>query len=188
MLTCLSIKPMWNKDIYARAFARIVDHCCTLGSKCIAAFKDIATFIYIYISIRALYPCSTKTREVLGNPSPTAERFPETRGKKFRGSREILRAEGMDFPIRPEFWWSTDILSSSIFPQGVDQKMLKSILPCWWWENAACISLVHLVMTYLIFVFFLQKQDLWLKFSLDKRRLNQNKNYVYFYQNVPIFN
>ena len=25
-----------------------------------------------------LYPCSTKTREVLGNPSPTAERFPET--------------------------------------------------------------------------------------------------------------
>ena len=26
-----------------------------------------------------LYPCSTKTREVLGNPSPTPERFPETR-------------------------------------------------------------------------------------------------------------
>ena len=33
---------------------------------------------------------------------------------------------GMDFPIRPEFWWSTDILWSSIFLQGVDQKML----PC----------------------------------------------------------
>ena len=32
----------------------------------------------------------------------------------------------MDFPITPEFWWSTDILSSSIFLQGVDQK----ILPC----------------------------------------------------------
>ena len=29
----------------------------------------------------ALYPCSTKTREVLGNPSPTPERYPETRGK-----------------------------------------------------------------------------------------------------------
>ena len=32
----------------------------------------------------------------------------------------------MDFPICPEFWWSTDILSSSNFLQGVDQKML----PC----------------------------------------------------------
>ena len=37
-------------------------------------------------------------------------------------SREISRAEGMDFPIPPEFWWSTDILSSSIFLQGVDQE------------------------------------------------------------------
>ena len=33
---------------------------------------------------------------------------------------------GMDFPIPPEFWWSTDNLSASIFWQGVDQK----ILPC----------------------------------------------------------
>ena len=32
----------------------------------------------------------------------------------------------MDFPITPEFWWSTDILSSSNFLQGVDQ----IILPC----------------------------------------------------------
>ena len=32
----------------------------------------------------------------------------------------------MDFPIPPEFWWRTDILSSSIFLQGVDQE----ILPC----------------------------------------------------------
>ena len=32
----------------------------------------------------------------------------------------------MDFPIPPEFWWSTDNLSTSIFLQGVDQK----ILPC----------------------------------------------------------
>jgi len=63
----------------------------------------------------------------LGNPSPTPERFPEgeARGKS-RGSREIWRAEGMDFPIPPEFWWSTDNLSASIFLQGVDQK----ILPC----------------------------------------------------------
>ena len=55
------------------------------------------------------------------------ERFPEgeARGKS-RGSREISRAEGMDFPIPPESWWSTDILSSSNFLQGVDQQ----ILPC----------------------------------------------------------
>ena len=32
----------------------------------------------------------------------------------------------MDFPIPPEFWWSTDILSASLFLQGVDQE----ILPC----------------------------------------------------------
>ena len=32
----------------------------------------------------------------------------------------------MDFPIPSEFWWSTDILSASIFLQEVDQK----ILPC----------------------------------------------------------
>ena len=35
--------------------------------------------------LAVLYPCSTKTREVLGNPSPTPERF-------------------------PSFWWSTDTL------------------------------------------------------------------------------
>ena len=40
--------------------------------------------------------------------------------------REISRAEGMVFPIPPESWWSTDILSSSNFLQGVDQQ----ILPC----------------------------------------------------------
>ena len=32
----------------------------------------------------------------------------------------------MDFPITPEFWWRTDILSSSIFLQGLDRE----ILPC----------------------------------------------------------
>ena len=55
------------------------------------------------------------------------ERFPEggARGKSW-GSREISRAEGMDFPIPLESWWSTDILSSSNFLQGVDQQ----ILPC----------------------------------------------------------
>ena len=58
---------------------------------------------------------------------PRPERFPEGEAQgKSQGSREIWRAEGMDFPIPPEFWWSTDNLSASIFLQGVDQK----ILPC----------------------------------------------------------
>jgi len=39
---------------------------------------------------------------------------------------EISRAERNDFPINPKFWWSTEILSSSIVLQGVDSE----ILPC----------------------------------------------------------
>ena len=42
-----------------------------------------------------LYLCSTKTREVLGNPSPTPERFPETREiSRGRSPKEISRVEG----------------------------------------------------------------------------------------------
>ena len=44
-----------------------------------------------------LYPCSTKTREVLGNPSPMPMRFPENR-EIYRGQsvrvREISMVEG----------------------------------------------------------------------------------------------
>ena len=58
---------------------------------------------------------------------PRPERFPEgeARGKS-RGSREISRAEGMDFPIPPEFWWSTDILLIINSSTGMDQE----IHPC----------------------------------------------------------
>ena len=57
-------------------------------------------------------PYSTKTREVLGNPSPPPSRFPSTLeifalGKSL-WSREISWASGMDFSIPPLFWWSTD--------------------------------------------------------------------------------
>ena len=53
--------------------------------------------------------------------------FPETQEISWgRSPREIWRAEGVDFPIPPEFWWSTDIFSASFFLQGVDQE----ILPC----------------------------------------------------------
>ena len=55
-----------------------------------------------------MYPCSIKTREVLGNPSPTPdfprpERFPEgeARGKS-RGSREILRDLPRPWVLHPE--------------------------------------------------------------------------------------
>ena len=42
-----------------------------------------------------LYPCSIKTREVLGNPSPTPERFPETREiSQGQSPREISKVEG----------------------------------------------------------------------------------------------
>ena len=64
---------------------------------------------------------------ILGNPSSTPEIFSETQDiSQGRSLREILGEEGLNFPIPPEFWWSTDILSSSNFLQGVDQ----IILPC----------------------------------------------------------
>ena len=49
----------------------------------------------------------------------------EVQGKSL-GSREILRAEGIDFPIPLEFWWSTDILLIINPYTGMDQE----IHPC----------------------------------------------------------
>ena len=45
-------------------------------------------------------------------PRAKPEGNPEGRGVQNPWPREISRAEGMDFPIPPESWWSTDILSS----------------------------------------------------------------------------
>ena len=45
-------------------------------------------------------------------PEGFPEGNPEGRGVQNPWPREISRAEGMDFPIHPESWWSTDILSS----------------------------------------------------------------------------
>ena len=45
--------------------------------------------------VMAMYPCSTKTSEVLGNPSPTPERFPETRDSRVEGN---LKGVGDGFP------------------------------------------------------------------------------------------
>ena len=76
-----------------------------------------------------LYPCSIKTKEVLRNPSPTPPRD-FLRPERFLlglgpyGSQGISWTSGMDLPIPPKFWWSTDILSSSIFLQGLDQEFL----------------------------------------------------------------
>ena len=56
-----------------------------------------------------MYPCSTKTREVLENPSPAPKRFPETREiSQGRSPREISRAEGMDFPFSHHWQGSID--------------------------------------------------------------------------------
>ena len=59
---------------------------------------------------------------------PRPKSYPEGEAReKSWGSREISRAERMDFPIPPKFWWSTDILSASSFLQGVDQEILQPI-------------------------------------------------------------
>ena len=52
----------------------------------------------------ALYPCSIKTREALGNPSLMPKRFPETRE----------RVEGVDLPMNPEFWPFLFIINPSL--------------------------------------------------------------------------
>ena len=65
-------------------------------------------------------PYSTKPREVLRNPSPLPSRFPSgfALGKSL-GSQEISRPSGMDFPIPPELWWSTDtMILSHVFNVG----------------------------------------------------------------------
>ena len=68
----------------------------------------------------------------IGKSIPAAQ-FPETQEiSRVRSPREISRAEGMDFPIPPEFWWSTDILLIiNPIPLGREGlTVLKSILPC----------------------------------------------------------
>ena len=42
---------------------------------------------------------------------------------KSQWSRETSRAEGMDFPIPPGFWWSTDILLLINSSTGMDQEI-----------------------------------------------------------------
>ena len=75
-----------------------------------------------------LYPYSTKTREILEIQSPTPMRFPEGKARrKSRGSREISRAEWVDFTIPTEFWWITDILLIINPSTGMDQEIHPSI-------------------------------------------------------------
>ena len=50
---------------------------------------------YTASSLDVLYPDYSKTREVLGNPSPTLEGFPETREiSQMRSPRKIRRVGG----------------------------------------------------------------------------------------------
>ena len=65
-----------------------------------------------FASLAVSCPCLTKTREVLGNPSPT------------RGSREILQAEGMVLPLTVFMEYRHSLIIN--LSQGVDQQ----ILPC----------------------------------------------------------
>ena len=90
-------------------------------------------------------PYSTKTREVLGNPSPTPERFPkgEARGKS--GGRRgwifqyLPSFGGVRTFSRHHFFYKEWIRKS--FPVGREGlTVLKSTLPCWWWEIAVSLS------------------------------------------------
>ena len=78
----------------------------------------------------ALYPCSNKTREILGNPSPTPKRFPETleisRGKS-QGRRGWICQYLSSFGGVLTFYHHQRIM------KGLT--VLKSILPCCWWKN-----------------------------------------------------
>ena len=63
------------------------------------------------ISAIAMYLCSIKTREILGNPSLMPKRFPETLRPLDISRVEVnLEGRGGNFPITPEFWWSMAIL------------------------------------------------------------------------------
>ena len=64
-------------------------------------------------------------QEISQDPKDIPRAKPEG---NLEGRGKFSRAEGMDFPIPPEFWWGTDILSSSIFLQEVDQEILREKL------------------------------------------------------------
>ena len=97
--------------------------------------------------VTGMYPCSTKTREVLGNPSPTPERFPETREiSRGRSPREISRVEGNLEGRGDGFINNSQVLveyGHSIHHQGVHGIILlcrqgridsiNTILPSKWW-------------------------------------------------------
>ena len=52
-------------------------------------FRSIAFSKSLWLQLR-LYPCSNKTREVLGNPSPTPKRFPEGKASAISRAEYIL--------------------------------------------------------------------------------------------------
>ena len=89
-----------------------------------------------------MYPCSTKTREVLGNPSPTPERFPEgnlegrgkSRGRRGWISQYLPSFGGVRTISHHQFFYREWIRKS--FPVGREGlTLLTSILPCSRWEN-----------------------------------------------------
>ena len=99
-----------------------------------------------------MYPCSTKTREVLGNPSLTPRRFPET--------REIPRVE---------FWWSTDILLIINQSTGMDQE----IHPCEHsHEHSLILSREGLILTLSI----LPCPQGWISWPIPRDRIDDVKN------------
>ena len=74
------------------------NNCCIKFLHLLVAFFALVALQHSYIYAMFmiwLYPCSTKTREVLGNPSTKPKRFPKTRKiSRGRSLREISRVEG----------------------------------------------------------------------------------------------
>ena len=107
-----------------------------------------------------MYPCSTKTREVLGNPSGRPRDFPRTKPKgNLEGRGKSQERRGWISQYLPSFGgvrtlshhqFSTGSVSENpSLGTGKDWHLtvLKSIIPCWWWENGCSLflSLLSLV-------------------------------------------
>ena len=101
-----------------------------------------------------MYPCSTKTREVLGNLSPTPKRFLDLREiSRGRSPREISRVEGnlegggdgfpntsrvlVEYGHSPhhQFIYRDGSENPSLWAGKDWLTVLKAILPCCGWEN-----------------------------------------------------
>ena len=101
--------------------------------------EHVRGHILCRVSLDGLYPWSTKTRELLGNL--------EVRGKSWgwRGwISQFLPSFGgvRTFSHHQSFYREWIRKSFPVNREGLT--VLKSILPCWWWEKCCTLSLCYL--------------------------------------------